>query len=33
MQEESLPEETILTTETKERDSLPGLQIEANIIA
>jgi hypothetical protein len=29
---ESLPAESILTTETKERASLPGLLIEVNII-
>jgi hypothetical protein len=32
LQEESLPTESTLTTETKERSSLPGLLIEANII-
>jgi hypothetical protein len=32
LQEESLPAESTLTTETKERASLPGLLIEANII-
>jgi hypothetical protein len=32
LQEESLPAESNLTTETKERSSLPGLLIEANII-
>ena len=31
-QEESLPAESTLTTETKDRASLPGLLIEANII-
>jgi hypothetical protein len=30
LQEESLPAENTLTTETKERASLPGLLIEAN---
>jgi hypothetical protein len=30
MQEKSLPEENILTTEAKERATLPGLLIEAN---
>ena len=30
LQEESLPAENTLTTETKERASLPGLFIEAN---
>ena len=30
LQEESLPSENTLTTETKERSSLPGLLIEAN---
>ena len=32
LQEESLPAESTLTTETKDRASLPGLLIEANII-
>jgi hypothetical protein len=32
LQEEGLPAESTLTTETKERSSLPGLLIEANII-
>jgi hypothetical protein len=32
LQEESLPAESTLTTETQERSSLPGLLIEANII-
>jgi hypothetical protein len=32
LQEESLPAESSLTTETKERASLPGLLIGANII-
>ena len=32
LQEESLPAESALTTETKERASLPGLLIEANRI-
>jgi hypothetical protein len=32
LQEESLPEESALTTETQERASLPGLLIEANRI-
>jgi hypothetical protein len=32
MQEESLPAESILTIETKDRASLPGLLTEANII-
>jgi hypothetical protein len=32
LQEENLPAESALTTETQERDSLPGLLIEANII-
>jgi hypothetical protein len=32
LQEESLPAESTLTTETQERASLPGLLIEANII-
>ena len=32
LQEESLPAESALTTETQERASLPGLLIEANII-
>jgi hypothetical protein len=32
LQEESLPAESTLTTETKDRASLPGLLIEANMI-
>jgi hypothetical protein len=32
LQEETLPAESTLTTETQERSSLPGLLIEANII-
>jgi hypothetical protein len=32
LQEESLPAESTLTTETKDRASLPGLLIEVNII-
>ena len=32
LQEESLHAESTLTTETKERSSLPGLLIEANLI-
>jgi hypothetical protein len=32
LQEESLPAESALTTETQERGSLPGLLIEANRI-
>jgi hypothetical protein len=32
LQEESLPAESILTTETKDRASLPGLLIDDNII-
>jgi hypothetical protein len=32
LQEESLPAESTLNTETQERVSLPGLLIEANII-
>jgi hypothetical protein len=32
LQEESLPAESTLNTETQERASLPGLLIEANII-
>ena len=32
LQEESLPEESTLTTETQERASLPGLLMEANRI-
>jgi hypothetical protein len=33
LQEESLPAQSALTTDTRERASLPGLLIEANIIA
>jgi hypothetical protein len=33
LQEENLPAESTLTTETQERVSLPGLLIKANIIA
>jgi hypothetical protein len=32
LKEESLPAESAQTTETQERDSLPGLLIEANRI-
>jgi hypothetical protein len=32
LQEESLPEESALTTGTQERASLPGQLIEANLI-
>jgi hypothetical protein len=32
LQEESLPAENTLSTETKDRARLPGLLIEANII-
>jgi len=32
LQEESLPAESALTTETQERASLPGLLVEANRI-
>jgi hypothetical protein len=32
LQEETLPEESALTTKTQERNSLPGVMIEANRI-